>query len=794
MPATKIAAANSRRLAAAIDALRPLDDATLQQRRAELQAQVAEPRLDEAERAQRTREHDAVEYVCAERGLTMSADPRESAETRRHGPMAIRLPETRGELRAFLEREIATAGSYVEGRRQVVMMLHSELTLASFATRRLGHEQLQILDQEVAQFRKAFAIQAMHTARAMLDDGSRAIAAALATYGLPVDTVRLTAVAEQQRDGHGDGAAADWLTLAHTDDNDARYQAKAQQRAALGAWADRLQQQQALIYHLAQEQARLLALRAAKEHSSHHQASDGPRIDLRGVNGADEPRRAAARSQAQLARLPAPMVAAPAPVAIAAATAEQRLAALGTALRDARLQLSRLWIEAERSHPILAAYRSGGSPDPAALKELGSAAPNGAPAGARGEDEQMRAALGQVMPKLANILRAKSALTGGELSPLTLPPVVELARTQMLVPPGSARAGAVHDLVDETRSGGWKQWAIAAVTLAATALSLAPTAGASVILATNLTALSLDVYSAVEAYEEYGLQSSLTNTALDQARSISAEEPSLTGLAVKLVSLGLNGAVVTKLFRQAVAIRRLTAGQELDDAVRALNRLGDQHGVPNLGDEAVADLGAARGTKAGKGTAPERARSPRESQGPHEGPAAKESLAAAPAHLEGLAQTPRTYPWNLNPDGATRTLEEALEIARQNGIAIEDDIVFRVVPGNKLPRDTYARYFRKRFVSGGRVTWNNIATAKDEVPIVLSEEVLKSDEAIVAVIAHELHEVEMLRQVLLEKGGLSDPEVHRLISPGFKGNFHDEAWDVADRMVAKMRRSRSTND
>jgi hypothetical protein len=75
--ATKIAAANSRKLAASIDALRALDDAALVQRRAEAQAQVAQPRLADAERERLTREHDAVEFVCAERGLAMQVEARE---------------------------------------------------------------------------------------------------------------------------------------------------------------------------------------------------------------------------------------------------------------------------------------------------------------------------------------------------------------------------------------------------------------------------------------------------------------------------------------------------------------------------------------------------------------------------------------------------------------------------------------------------------------------------------------------------------------------------------------------
>ncbi len=766
IPATKIAAANSRKLAASVDALRGLDDAALVQRRAEAQARVAEPRLAAAEREQATREHDALELVCAERGLALQADPGETSLVEEKGPMAVRLPERRPEMRAFLERQIAAHGSYQEGRRQITMLLHSELTQGSFAAQQLGREQLAFLDAEVAQFRKAFSIQAMQTARSMLDDGSRAIAAALATYGLPVDTVRLTAAAERARDGEGAGAAADWLTLAHSGENEGRFEDKEGQRQALAAWVDRLQQQQALITRLAHEQDRLLALRAHREHPSHHSGGAGPpRQDLRSGDrrneGMDEALRAAARSQGQVAKLPPQLVIAPVTLPAEGGSIEERLVTLGSMLREARLGLSSLWIEAERRHPILAAYRNGGSPDPAAAKGLGG----GSRASGAGDDAQMRAALQQVMPKLANILRAKSALGSGELSPLTLPPVIELARTQMLVPPGSARAGAVADLVEEASSGGWKAWAIAAITLAATAIALVPTAGASVILATNLSALALDVYVAVESYEEYGLQKSLTNTDLDQARSLSAEEPSLTDLAVKLVSLGLNAAVVTKLFREAVAVRRLAMAGGSDDAARLLDRLGEEHGLSRLGSEISAEAKAASG--AGRR-------------------AAKGSADSAALSLEGLAQSPRLT-WRKNPDGVVRTAEEAVELAKKWGIQIDDDIRFVARDPKILPKDTMAKYFHETFSAGDRLSWDDFLDVRDDLLVTFSRDLLSSDEAIVAVFAHEMHEINNLRAIFDVRETVSAAEMYRLINPGIRGNLHDQAWDVADAAVLRMR-------
>jgi uncharacterized protein YgfB (UPF0149 family) len=69
---------------------------------------------------------------------------------------------------------------------------------------------------------------------------------------------------------------------------------------------------------------------------------------------------------------------------------------------------------------------------------------------------------------------------------------------------------------------------------------------------------------------------------------------------------------------------------------------------------------------------------------------------------------------------------------------------------------------------------------------------MPSDEALIAVIGHELYELNQLRRLCAERGGrLSAGELHGLIAPGATGNLHDEAWDEADRLVVELRRQRS---
>ena len=69
----------------------------------------------------------------------------------------------------------------------------------------------------------------------------------------------------------------------------------------------------------------------------------------------------------------------------------------------------------------------------------------------------------------------------------------------------------------------------------------------------------------------------------------------------------------------------------------------------------------------------------------------------------------------------------------------------------------------------------------------LSRDVLSSDEACVAVLAHEMHEISGLRKLFDVRETIPGEEISRLVAPGIKGNLHDQAWDAADTAVARMR-------
>jgi hypothetical protein len=151
------------------------------------------------------------------------------------------------------------------------------------------------------------------------------------------------------------------------------------------------------------------------------------------------------------------------------------------------------------------------------------------------------------------------------------------------------------------------------------------------------------------------------------------------------------------------------------------------------------------------------------------------------------AQSPKRN-WQANPDGRTRTIEEAVEIARKFGVRVPDDVAFFVDESGELGEDITARGPRVDKLVGEKVWWSDLVHDRTEkVPFRLWPGILRSDEAIAAVIAHEMYELENLRP-LLQAGMISIDDFIAHTEPGRVGNFHDRAWDVADEVVDRMRR------
>jgi hypothetical protein len=146
--------------------------------------------------------------------------------------------------------------------------------------------------------------------------------------------------------------------------------------------------------------------------------------------------------------------------------------------------------------------------------------------------------------------------------------------------------------------------------------------------------------------------------------------------------------------------------------------------------------------------------------------------------------------WRPNPEGATRTIEEACEIARRWGVAIPDYVHFAVDEYDYLDENTTARTTTFREFEGTIIDWSWFFHKKTgKIPFLIRKDILRSDEAIVAVIGHEMFELERLRSIF--EGGAPIEHWEAETSPNNPGNVHWQAWDYADELVTRMRETES---
>lgn len=387
---------------------------------------------------------------------------------------------------------------------------------------------------------------------------------------------------------------------------------------------------------------------------------------------------------------------------------------------------------------------------------------------------------------LQSIAELRNRLT--EESVWQLAPVLEAARHVLGVLPGSQAAEALDRyLALQKRDEIIHQLLVAAlgITLAiaatvATAGAAAPGAGAGLAALAgglSLTTAGVSVFGALEHYETYTFERAAAHSSLDTATVLAHEDPSLTWLAVSILSavIDIGAAVVAvrnmaQLAKLAIATKELAA---LEQAARA-----------------QAKVLAAEGRLAGT-----------------EQEFVDAVLASAKRRIGGAATTSvlrhGNYVFRPNP-GGPRTLEEAVALARSHGVEIGDDILIGL--DSKLLPDEFARYGND-VLTTQRVGWKGL-TGKVRPPkpgvtptywtaepieeetavmrVRLRPDVLESDEAILAVLAHEMHEINFLRTRLSGGATISGTEYFGLINKDV-GTLHVEAWRVALALVDKMR-------
>jgi hypothetical protein len=156
--------------------------------------------------------------------------------------------------------------------------------------------------------------------------------------------------------------------------------------------------------------------------------------------------------------------------------------------------------------------------------------------------------------------------------------------------------------------------------------------------------------------------------------------------------------------------------------------------------------------------------------------------------------------WKRNEGGLKRTIEEAVAIAKSHGVEIPEDVEFFEAEPGQLKGSLKGYLTRQRFEtargpemrsgSDGRIHWADHYNREGRIPFLVHPEILTSDEAIVAVFRHEMFELALIREVFTESadGSMNEADYRIQTAVGRPGNFHDLAWDEADKIVRSMRR------
>jgi Domain of unknown function (DUF4157) len=406
-------------------------------------------------------------------------------------------------------------------------------------------------------------------------------------------------------------------------------------------------------------------------------------------------------------------------------------------------ELALLRAEKESRFPLLAAYTSRDRWGE--LEEIVKTKPEG-----------MAGEIGNEVTKtLENIETVRNKLADDKVDIWKLPVVVQMVKNRLHIQPGSMEDRLVSERVHEANDDTTKL-VLGIVLIGLGLLAAIPTGGSSlaaaVVVAAEIGSAMVGGYLVIQGFQEYLLQKAENGTDFDKAQAISQEEPTLFWLALDIVGVVLNVRGALAAFRRLAALRQLAL-------IRQATRTGEAAGAEVL--------------KAAE----------------QEGNAIKRGLGdKLRQEIVGHAQSPK-IPWRPNAEGP-RTIEEAVEIARKNGVHIPEDVKFSLSK-TPLPKNRFAEYAQlgMKNLETDVVTWEQFYNRFEQIPVRLSDEVLKSDEAIVAVMGHEMHELNSLRELFEKAGGrMRARRLHDLIREGVPGNLHDQAWDVADDLVSRMRK------
>lgn len=147
-------------------------------------------------------------------------------------------------------------------------------------------------------------------------------------------------------------------------------------------------------------------------------------------------------------------------------------------------------------------------------------------------------------------------------------------------------------------------------------------------------------------------------------------------------------------------------------------------------------------------------------------------------------------PYRPNPEGTIRTEADIVRLAREHGIDLDwDDEPIRLVV-HPTPGD-YANYARwpapeKHLRVDPRKEMLTLPrTTRGQLVVKFDPETMKSDDAIVGTVAHEMHELKALvREFELRGGSISRADLDSLVDAE-RGRLHHAAYDHSDEIVRK---------
>jgi len=221
-------------------------------------------------------------------------------------------------------------------------------------------------------------------------------------------------------------------------------------------------------------------------------------------------------------------------------------------------------------------------------------------------------------------------------------------------------------------------------------------------------------------------------------------------------------------------------------------------GTPLHGSGGI-DSAASRGQMGSSGSNPHSQDTANDKPSSGQEPAQDAELAQEKPEVKGGAsynQTDLMDRWDDNPGGLMRSVDEAKEIFRKHIKAVEKNfegldllpqVTIRVMPSGSM-RDRWAQYEpRGRTGIKGEYKWKDFFDRRNRIVIEIDERVMTSDQAIVGIIAHELYELNAIRQIIESNQNKSIPEValQKAIN-----DFHTSAVRLQNRSVQYLKRNK----